>query len=264
MTLTKDEIEKLIYKLRDKYDEYSLQFNPKWFNRDAFEERLVMARKNRMNLQGFVLAEITNFEKIKDKYDKKKSEKSFSNKVDKILEENLARIKKYPAIDFHPSAGLEISCFYGAMKELAFVYFPILRLVIKEESFKKILYNFENQLEFFSLPAGNKPAKRIEDHVLLLLRRGVTELEIERDKNNYLKDSAFLLHDIVDFCDGLVESRSEEWELPLRLDSLFVEESRRKQVIRAFSGLTGYGAFIKVRDYASGIIDDFRLTAFRK
>ena len=29
-------------------------------------------------------------------------------------------------------------------------------------------------------------------------------------------------------------------------------------------GLTGYGAVMKVRDYAAGIIEDFRLTAFRR
>ena len=264
MTLTKNEVEKLIDKLRRKYTDYSEKFNPTWFDRDAFEERLSMARRNRMDLQGFVLAEITNFEKIRERYEKKKNEKSFTARVDKILEENMARIKKYPAVEFHPSAGFEISCFYGALSELAFAYFPVFRLIVTDASLKKIIFDFEERLEFLCLPAGNRPAKRIEDHILLLSRNGVTELEIEKDKNNYLKESAFLLHDIMDLCDGMIHSRDEQWELPLRLDSIYIEESRKKRVIGEFSGLTGYGAILKVREYTSAIISDFRLSAFRK
>ncbi len=70
-----------------------------------------MALRNRMNLEGFILAEITAFEKLKDLYDRKSTEKSFSETVNNIIEENTARIRKYPRVDFHPRSGFEIGHF---------------------------------------------------------------------------------------------------------------------------------------------------------
>jgi len=48
------------------------------------------------------------------------------------------------------------------------------------------------------------------------------------------------------------------------MDKLFVEEKKKKRIIEIFSGLTGYGAIMKVQEYVSGIIQDFRLGAFQK
>lgn len=263
MAMTEGEISQLIDKLKKRYAEYSKK-NPTWFNVEAFNDRLLMAYKNRMNLEAFILAEIANFEKIREKYDKKKNEKSFSEQVDRIIDEMTARVKKYPGIQFHPRAGLEITHFYGALAELEQHYFPVLFVIAEDKALKDRLIAFENELNDLAAPRGTLPAKRIEDHLMMLRLRHSRELEIERDKNEYLKESAFLLHDIIDFCDGLIEARNQEWENPLRMSRLFVEERRKKAITDIFSGLTGYGAIMKVRDYAAGIIDDFRLAAFRR
>lgn len=263
MAMPEEEINQLIQKLKDRYAEYSKK-NPTWFNVDAFNDRLIMAYRNRMNLEAFILAEIANFEKVRGKYEKKKSEKSFSEQVDKIIDEMTARIKKYPALKFHPKAGLEITYFYGALSEFERNYYAILFILIDDKAVKDRLISFENELNRLAAPRGTLPAKRIEDHMLKLGMKDARELEIERDKNEYLKESAFLLHEIIDFCDGLIEARNPEWENPLRLNKLFVEESRKKVISSLFAGMTGYGAVMKVRDYAAGLIDDFRLTAFRK
>ena len=263
MAMTDGEIKQLIEKLKQRYSEYSKK-NPTWFNVDAFDERLLMAIKNRMNMEAFILAEIANFEKIKEKYDKKKSEKSFAEQVDRIIDEITARIKKYPEMKFHPKAGLEISHFYGALSEFEQYYFAVLFVLINDKSLKERLIVFEDALNILAAPRGKLPAKKIEDHLLKLRRRGAPEIEIERDKNEYLKESAFLLHEIIDFCDGLIEARNAEWENPLRLNKLFIEDKRKKRISTLFAGLTGYGAIMKVRDYAACIIEDFRLSAFRK
>jgi hypothetical protein len=263
MPMTDGEIKQLIEKLKQRYSEYSKK-NPTWFNADSFDERLLMAVKNRMNMEAFILAEIANFEKIKEKYDKKKSEKSFAEQVDRIIDEITARIKKYPEIKFHPKAGLEISHFYGAMSEFEQYYFAVLFVLINDKSLKERLIAFEDSLNILAAPRGKLPAKRIEDHLLKIRRRGAPEIEIEQDKNEYLKESAFLLHEIADFCDGLIEARNAEWENPLRLNKLFIEEKRKKRISTLFAGLTGYGAIMKVRDYATCIIEDFRLAAFKK
>lgn len=263
MAMSDDEIDRLIEKLRQKYTEYSAK-NPTWFNYDAFQDRLMVAVRNRMNREAFILAEISNFEKVREKYEKKKSEKSFSEQVDRIIDEQTARIKKYPELRFHPRAGLEIAHLYGALSEFAEGYFAALFAVIEDKSLKDRLISFQQALGVLAVPRGSLPSRRIEDHAMMLRRPGVTELELERDKNEYLKESAFLLHDIIDFCDGLIEARNRDWENPLRMNKLFLDDRRKKTITDLFTGLTGYGAIMKVRDYAAAIIEDFRLTAFRR
>ena len=266
MALNKAEIDKLVAKLRERYKDYSEKHNSAWFNLDAFDERLSMAIKNRMNLEGFILAEITNFEKLKEKYESKKKtkENSFTKEVDRIIDENTARIKKYSPVIFHPSCGLEISHFYGAMVVFSAEFFPILRLLITNSGKGNYFLQIEGKIEFLALPPGGGNSKRIEDHILLLNRAGIKEIEIERDQNNYLKECAFLLHDITDLCDGRVDSGEEEWALPLNFNKLFIEERKKRKIVDLFKGLTGYGALFKVRDAASAIIEDFRLSAFKR
>jgi hypothetical protein len=215
-------------------------------------------------MEAFILAEIANFEKIKEKYEKKKGEKPFSAQVDRIIDEITARIRKYPEIKFHPKAGMEISHFYGALCGFALEYFAVLFALIEDKSQKDRLIVLEGALNALAAPRGKLPAKRIEDHSMILRRRGVSEIDIERDRNEYLKESAFLLHDIIEFCDSLIEGRNAGWETPLRLNRLFVEDKRKKAILRTFTGLTGYGAIMKVREQAAAIIEDFRLSAFRK
>jgi len=266
MPLNRDEVNELVKKLRDRYKEYSSKYSSKWFDLNSFDERLSAAIKSKMNMEGFILAEISNFEKLKERYDKKKKakENSFSREVDKILENNAARIKKYPQIFFHPKNGMEISYLYGALTFLSTNLFPILRVVITDSRLKNSVNTLEDRLLFLAEPRGNLHPKRISDHILILNRNGVKEIEIEKDSNDYLKESAFLLHDIIDFCDGIIDSGKDEWNYPVTFEKLFIDEERKGRVVELFRDLTGYGALFKIKEYASEIIEDFRLTAFKK
>lgn len=263
MPLSEKEIRVLVEKLRGKYLDSAKKHSPKWFDINAFDDRLSMALRNRMNLEGFILAEITNFEKIREKYEKKKSRKPFSEQVDRIIEANVARIKKYPERKFHNKAGLEISHFYGAGADLSQYFFPIIPYLLKDEPHKSKARGFEESFDFLFAPRGNKHPRRIEDHILLLDRRGVTELEIEKDRNEYLKESAFQLHGLVDFLDGLMQVKNPEWELPIKFDRPFLEGEKKKRVQENFARHTAYGAILKVREAAVSIIEDFRITAFK-
>ena len=270
MGISGKEIDKLISKLRVKFKEAALEYNnPGWFNIEAFEDRYRIALKSRMNLEAFALAEIANFEKIKEKCEQEKrgrtqEESAFSHQVNKILEENTARIRKYREMKFHPLAELEISHFYGAMHDFSAHYFSVLRLIVQDTDIKKSLHEFEDRLFFLAVSMGKKHPKRIEDHILVLSRVNRKEIEIEKDKNDYLKESAFMLHDIVGFLDSLISMNEEEWKNPLRFDRLFSEGDVKKIIIRIFSGLTGYGAVFKIKEMAENIISDFRLDAFKR
>jgi hypothetical protein len=266
MGLSDKEIEKLVVKLRGRYNDYAGKYSRAWFNIDAFEERFAMALKNRMNLEAFILAEISNFEKTREKYEKKKSEKPFSALVDSIIEENTARIKKYPAVYFHSKADPEMTHFYGAISDFALNFLPVLWLVVRDPGQRDGINRLESTMAPLTAPVGKKHSKRILDHILVLSRPASpqSDLDTEKSKNGILKEGAFILHEITDFCDMLIGHRDPEWEMPLKYDHLHIEGDHRKHIVDNFSGMTGYGAILRVRDYASSILEDFRLGAFRR
>lgn len=266
MPLKKEEIDELVRKLRERYKEYSEKHNRTWFDIDSFDQRLSHAIRSRMNMEGFILAEISNFEKLKERYDKRKKDKenSFSKEVNRIIEENTARIKKYPAIMFHPKCDIEISHFYGALSYLTQELFPVFWLLANDGSVKNIVNDIEERLGSLAVPRGERQPRKIADHILMLNRAGVREIEIEKDRNDYLKEGAFLLHEVIDFCDSLMEIKNDEWNYPIQFRKLFIEEDRRKRVFDNFRDMTGYGAILKVKGYAAAVIEDFRLAAFRK
>ena len=265
MPLSAEEQNSLVDKLRLRYDEYAKKFSPKWFDRTAFETRLDMAKRSRMDGEAFILAEIANFEKVKDLYDKKKKDRvTFTQKVDTIIEENLARVKKYPAIDFHPRAGIEMKHLYGALSDLAQGYIPVLWLIFTDYHKKNLITELEHTLQTFALPRGNRPPSAIEDHILILNRAGVSDIEIEKARNSYLKESAFLLYDIITFCDSFLnEKKNADLENPVRFDKAFFAPDIKKRVIDLFSSSTGYGALVLIRTYCEEVLSDFRLTAFK-
>lgn len=266
MPLKKEEIDELVGKLREKYRDYSDRYSRTWFDADAFDQRLSHAIRTRMNMEGFILAEISNFEKLKERYDKKKKAKEnpFSKEVNRIIEENAARIKKYPQIIFHPKCDMEISHFYGALAHLTLDLFPVFWLLASEGSIKNMVNDIDEKLSRIAVKRGEREPLRIADHILMLNRPGVREIEIEKDRNDYLKEGAFLLHEVIDFCSTLLDMKNEEWNYPIQFRKLFIEEERRKKVFDNFRDMTGYGAIMRIRDYASGVIEDFRLAAFRK
>jgi hypothetical protein len=268
MPLNERELDKLIGKIRDNYSEYSQKFNSKWFNIEAFESRLRHAIINKMNMESFLLAEVANIEKIKEKYEatQKKTaiRQTFSEKVDEILEDINDLIKKYPEKKFHEKANSELMKFYGAINFFALNYFSVLWALIKDRNLKDKLMVLESKFFHNALNSSDKESKRIEDHIMILNRRDVQEIDIEKDKNDILKDTAFLLHEIINFCDMAVKTRDDFLDLPVNSDKIFTAESQKKEVGEQFVNLTGYGSLLKIKEQAENIINDFRLGAFKK
>ncbi|MCX8123155.1 MAG: hypothetical protein N3F66_03215 [Spirochaetes bacterium] len=257
--LTENEIENLITKLRNKYDEYASKYSPHWFNKDAFEERLQTALRNKFNLEAFIVAEIAHFETLRKRYDEKKRETSFSKKVDALIQELTAKIKKYPKIEFHPKAHFEIMHMYGACNELLEYYFPVLWIILDDRT---ALWEFEQQLQYLCAHSSNRFSRRIEDHITLLQRPHITYIEIEKDKNEYLKECAFVLHKILQWLDTITPTVSNNQCISFA--KLYVHEEKRKRIIALFHNDTPQSAVKKIHSHILGIIEDFRLQAFRK
>ncbi len=257
--LQDNEIEILITRLRNKYNEYAHKYSPRWFNKEAFEERLQSALRSKINLEAFIVAEIAHFETIRKRYDDKKNKSSFSKKVDALIEELTAKIKKYPKIEFHPKAHFEIMHMYGACHELLEFYFPVLWIILDDHS---KLYEFEQQLQYLSSYNPERFSKRIEDHITILSRSSVKYIEIEKDKNEYLKECAFILHPIFQWLSDILPHFSNA--SGISFSKLYVSQEKRKKIISQFQDDTAPSAIRKIQAYIAGIIEDFRLQAFRK
>ncbi len=269
MGLSDKEIDLLINKVRERYKESFMEYKSRLFNVEAFEDRLQAALRKRMNLEGFILAEITNFEQLKQKLEeernpKKPEESAFSKQVNQIFEENTARIKKYKEIQFHPLADIEITHLYGALSEFIQYYFSILWIILNDYQYKEKVHTLDHRFSDFAVSKSKRHPKRIEDHITVLSRKDAKEIEIERDKNNFLKESAFLLHEVIDFMDELIEIRDKEWDNPLKFDKLNIDREAKKKMLSIFSGTTPYGAILKIKEHAEEILKDFRLESFRK
>jgi hypothetical protein len=269
MGLSDKEIDLLINKVRERYKESFMEYKSRLFNVEAFEDRLQAALRKRMNLEGFILAEITNFEQLKQKIEeernpKKPEESAFSKQVNQIFEENTARIKKYKEIQFHPLADIEITHLYGALSEFIQYYFSILWIILNDYQYKEKVHTLDHRFSDFAVSKSTRHPKRIEDHITVLSRKDAKEIEIERDKNNFLKESAFLLHEVIDFMDELIEIRDKEWDNPLKFDKLNIDRETKKKMLLIFSGTTPYGAILKIKEHAEEILKDFRLESFKK
>ncbi|MBN1501236.1 MAG: hypothetical protein JW982_13840 [Spirochaetes bacterium] len=265
MPLSKNEIMKLIEKLQEKYIKYSMEKSPVFFNKKAFDERLQMAIENRMNLEAFALAEITNFEKIKNKYESGNIKtESFSEKVDKIIEEHIGMLQIYPDIHFHEKAHIEMTKIYGAMNKILFSYIPVLWIVISDMHLKNTLHSIENELIILADKRNGNYSKKINDFILILGRPGITELEIEKHQNNYLKECAFLLHDLKDLCIDTIESRESSLANPVSFNRTFISTEQKENIQKNFGGLTGYGVILEVKEYTEDMIANFRLSAFKR
>ncbi len=266
MALSNGEIKDLIEKLKGSYKEYGEKYSPKWFDLDKFNERYLLAIRKGMNLEGFILAEISDFEKLKDKYEKTKKakENTFLKKVDQIIDDNLARIKKYPKIVFDQSCSVELAHFYGAIYEYTFSFFPILWYLMRDHNTRQELSKIEEILEAHAMSGLREHPRRIEDHILLINRPDIKEIDIEKDKNDYLRECAFVLHEVVELCNIALEMKMEEWNYPINFSRLNIEATRKKAVVDNFGDTTGYGAIMKVRDLSLEIISDFRLGAFKR
>lgn len=265
MPLSRQEVQGLITKLRYKYDECSQKYDRKWFDKTSFEDRLNMAVSNKMKLEPFILAEIANFEKLKEKYEEKKNPQgSFSDKVDRIIDEQLKRIKQYPKIDFSYGAALELKHLYGAMNTIYEKYLPAMWIVLKNSTLKQSLTDLEESMSSLAEIKSETYSRFIEDHILILKRPGVKEIDIEKHGNGYIKECAFVLYDIIELCQKAVDSRDPDFASPFNLANSYVNSETKKKMMDVFSGLTGYGIILELKEYSESVLENFRLTAFRR
>jgi hypothetical protein len=247
--LTSGEISRTVSKILRRYDLYTRRFYKPRHLRDAFEERYIQALRDRVDISTFLLAEISAIEELIGREEsqlateeRKKASRKGEGFADRVLEEQRRRIARYPQASFHPDAREEVRRLLGALVELERSHWPSLGMALRDTAYScysLTLTNLETQLRYLaSLDSEGIPAGLTRLHVYL--NRFPRDYHaIDREEQEYILKSAFLLHDLA----GIVERVCTNYTN--------LEEPDR-ETLR------------KVQSYAQEILEDFRLKDFKR
>ncbi|RHX82021.1 hypothetical protein DLM76_07665 [Leptospira yasudae] len=249
------EIKAVLEKLRAEYTENSKK-NPKVFDLRAFESRLTMILQQKGSLAQFLKDEIQFIETLKTKHkeleDKKQAAKG--DTINKILEEQEARLKKYQRIDFHPLAKPEIRYFYGAILSFAETELPALIYIFKGtpefSSFKDAI----TIIERMGISRRGLPSIRINEHVKALLDANGNQSAMEKDGQNILKEVCLALKGIITSIQECVNKNRVSETLSVKID-----EKEFPKAVESYQNLVFGIALEKIIVRAETIIRDFRM-----
>ncbi|HEB32562.1 MAG TPA: hypothetical protein ENI15_17090 [Spirochaetes bacterium] len=241
------DIDEAIQKLKNQYREYSEEHGTKIFNLQSFEERYRNALANKIDLNTFLLAEIEVFKELKKKItkpdaeEKKNTAPTYSELADKIIEDNMDKIKGYRFIDFHPDAEEETKHFLGAITEFYYEVWGKINELIRTLGLKgtdDVRLKLENDFTFFAIPARGSYSMAVEDYVLALSRKNPADSD--KAAVNFMRFGGILLNN----CLRVVKEGLSTFEA--------MPESANK--LRTLE---------RYKDILIKIIEDFRMSAIR-
>ncbi len=200
--LTQKEIDAIIMKLRNRYEEYEKKYGASFFNKKSFEKRYLEALKNKMNLKVFAYAEVEAFEEMKKRFEQKqeeyriKTERPFSKKIDKMYEQFLENISKYPQLFSDTELFLEGQYFCGALLDFYNNFWVTLTKFIDNNNLS-ILKNFNsisNKIGNFIFSTKLHPPLEVENYLLNLKKN-----DIDKSRMIFFKSGISVISDIKKF-----------------------------------------------------------------
>ena len=239
------DVDAVVQKLKSLYKKYAEVFGPKIFNLESFEQRYRDALVNKINLTNFCHAEITVFEELKKKVEMKSakaSEANYSDVADRIIEENLQRIRSYRSIDFHPDAEEETKYLLGVMTDFYYEMWGKVKGALKslgERSFNDFMEKLENDFSYYVVPMRGLYSRAADDYMLVLSRKN--SKECERASYNFIKYGAILLNNCVKL---IVDAMNLAGSKP--------EHAEHMETLK------------KIRQFLQKILTDFRLSEIRE
>ncbi len=248
--ITISDVDNVVSKLKSLYNKYAEQYGSKTFNLQSFAKRYKQALINKVNLKSFLNAEIIAFEELKKRVERNRSVypktpvdsgPSYSEIADRIVEENLQKIRKYKCIDFHPDAEEETKYLLGAVTDFYYgIWGKISKLVkyLEVRSINDFLNKLENDFSYYIVPVGGQYSRAVDDYLLVLSRKDPRDNE--RAAVNFMKYGGILLNNCLKVVnDGLnFLSNKQEYQ-------------------KEFIELKGY------KDILISYIDNFRLSDIR-
>ena len=206
--LSDEEIEQAIRKIRQLYDDYIITFTKPFRLKNQFEDRYFEARKSRIDLTRFVLAELEVIRKLKRAEEEKliaREEKRFKKRTkggsaaglaDRVLEQQRKQIEKYPDLPMDPRASHEITKLFGTLDLFERQYWPGLETVLRRV-YPSTYANPRADLEprmYALCPGAGKSPPIISRYEALLLRIPRGRNDVEWEEKRLLVEAAFLLH----------------------------------------------------------------------
>lgn len=205
--LTPEEIRKTVEKIRKRYDEYIFKFFKPKPLKYAFEDRYIEAIKSGSDISSFLMAEISAVEELISREEERVAsgqaqpaqKESVSQKIDRIVEENLAKIRKYPDTAFHPIASEELRRLFGALSELEQKHWERLAYFLRDTAYYRsslTMMNLESQLRYLAGRASDGVPSGLSRYLYQINRFPRNYLAIDREEKEYILESAFFLHDL--------------------------------------------------------------------
>ena len=248
--LTPDEITKVVAKIRQRYDEYIFKyFRPKTV-KFAFEERYAEVLQKRMDISTFLMAEIGAVDELIKREEARivagpqveQEKESLSDRVERIYQQNLEKICKYPEINIHPTANEEIKRLVGALNALDNEYWPHLSGILRGTSYSRgsmTMVNLESQLRYLGSLGIDRVPGALSRYLYHLNRFPRDYPAIDREEKEYILESAFFLHDLNDILERVLANYP-------RLSN------DQKQSLR------------EIQKYVDGMIQDFRVKDLKR
>ena len=248
--LTPNEISRAVEKIRRRYDEYIYKYFKPRTIKNAFEDRYIEAIKASTDISNFLMAEISAVEelirreeeRVGSGHPEEPAPESVTERVERMVEENLARMRKYPEVPFHPVASEELRRLLGAMCRLEEKHWEVLTTCLRNTAYYRsslTMLNLEGKLRHLAARGSDGVPSGLSRYLYHANRFPRDYLAIDRQEKEYILESAFLLHDLGEILER-VETNYPQ-----------LEEGSR-------SGLREIQAFIQ------GIIRDFRLKEFKR
>jgi hypothetical protein len=244
------DIDRAIEKLKNLYGKYADQYSPRIFNLDGFENRYRDALKNKVNLNAFLHAEILAFEELKRRVEQKvamknkpeaPAEPSYGEIADRIIEQNLARVRKYSRIDFHPDAEEEATFLLGAVTDFYYSVWGSTVKLLKPlgiGGMDDFIQKLENDFSYYVVPLRGQYSRAVDDYLIVLSRK--QPKDNEKAAVNFIKYGGILLNNCRKlFVDGLNFMRG------------------KKEYAGHYQEMDGY------RSQIDRLIEDFRLSDIR-
>lgn len=246
--LSPEEISRVVAKIRRRYQEYIYKyFKPKTVL-FAFEERYMEALQRRTDVSTFLLAEISAVDELIKREEAKiaagpvPDERSVGDRVERILEEQRERVRKYPDVPIHATANEEIRRLVGAMSTLEAEHWPRLSGCLRDTTYSRsslTMTNLESRLRYLASLGTDGVPGALSRYLYHLNRFPRDYPAIDREEKEYILESAFFLHDLNDILERVV------------LNYPRLDEARKR-------GLQG------VQQFVQGVILDFRVKDLKR
>jgi hypothetical protein len=248
--LSPEEITRVVAKIRQRYDEYIYKyFKPKTVLY-AFEERYAETLQKRMDISTFLMAEIEAVQELIKREEariaagpqEEQGKESLADRVERIYQQNLEKIRKYPAIEIHPTANEEIKRLVGALNKLDNEHWPRLTDILRDTAYSRSsmsMVNMEGQLRYLGSPGIERVPGALSRYLYHLNRFPRDYPAIDREEKEYILESAFFLHDLSEILARVTQNTAE---LP----------PPRREGLEA------------VREYVLGVIRDFRVKELKR